>query len=416
MAHDVLRSTAPGVRRRSQRAPSGARPLGSTLDNAPTFERAPAQRGAGRQAPLVNMGASVTRDRKAGRRNATAPKRAQRAPGAVLGWTRLQAARPLSSRSTGRSCGYAHGRVAVDADAGGLRVAGVQACRSALGCPRCAIRMGTVRRQLATDVAERWAAMGGTFWSGIVTISHTQDHDPSTLLDVVQACWRAMWEGSRTTLAERAGVVGSFRAIDATYGANGYHPHLHFVLFVRPGASWDDVRQWWSIASDARRAAAQALGHDSAPEWNRLQRCRSAGAAASYAAKAVADASQHGAKDRCIFALLDNASTHEAWQKWEAATTGRRSFAWIGRKRIEALIGPFADPSNDAQVSEIADQFDNGVQGNEVHPATWHALVKHRMIPALWRRITAGHDLEGLFFMLQQADTEKSLLYAVLRC
>lgn len=402
--------------RRVKAAPSGASPGVAAAVKAPASGGVRGARGCGGSPPLVNKGASVTRDRRTGDRKAGAPQRVQRLPGAVVGWTRLQAARPLSSRSTGRSCGYAHGRVAVDVDAGGLRVAGVQACRSALGCPRCAVRMGTVRRQLATDIAERWEAIGGTFWSGVVTISHTAGHDPAKLLDVVQACWRAMWEGSRTTLAARAGVVGSFRAVDATYGDNGYHPHLHFVLFVAPGSSWEDVRQWWRIAGDARRSAAAVLGHDSAPEWNRLQRCRSAGAAASYAAKAVADSTMHGAKDRCIFALLDHASTHDAWRRWEAATTGRRSFAWIGKKRLEALIGPFVDPGDDAQVSEIADRFDNLVQGNEVHPATWHALVKYRMIPALYRRILAGHDLEGLFFMLQQADTEKSLLYAVLRC
>lgn len=111
---------------------------------------------------------------------------------------------------------------------------GLQVCASVWACPVCAAKISERRRvELATAIAQA-KAKNLCVKLYTLTVPHGAGDDLRLLVKQLLSAWR------RTTTG-RAGkefrklfqIEGTIRAFEVTHGANGFHPHLHVLVFSK---------------------------------------------------------------------------------------------------------------------------------------------------------------------------------------
>jgi hypothetical protein len=139
--------------------------------------------------------------------------------------------------------------------------AGLVTCSSIWACPVCSVHIRVARALEIAEGLKRHGENGGGALFITATLRHCgfqpykdapisfpeqgpvrgcrrcgrpeQDHRLSTLLDVLLDSWRAVQQGRGWRSAREAlGVVGTIRAVEVTYGANGWHPHVHLLVLL----------------------------------------------------------------------------------------------------------------------------------------------------------------------------------------
>ncbi len=141
--------------------------------------------------------------------------------------------------------------IARQIDGGGARYKGVITCGSVWTCPVCAARIAEDRRLELQLAIRRWAITGGKVYLMSLTAPHTRE---LPLVDFL-ARWKkalASFKNSRTykRISARYRRIGSVRSLEVTYGANGWHPHTHDLVFADDGlladaAALEELRQAW---------------------------------------------------------------------------------------------------------------------------------------------------------------------------
>jgi hypothetical protein len=120
---------------------------------------------------------------------------------------------------------------------------GLQVCASVWACPVCAAKISERRRaELVTALALAKAQSWDVFMLTL-TVPHGLGDELSSLLDQIHKAWRST-STSRAgqKLRKLLGIRGTVRALEVTHGANGFHPHLHVLLFLDSGFSTDSVQ------------------------------------------------------------------------------------------------------------------------------------------------------------------------------
>ncbi|NUV64999.1 hypothetical protein [Streptomyces sp. CAI-85] len=245
-----------------------------------------------------------------------------------------------------------------------------------------------VKGQLG-KLLEAWRGIGqGAWWVG-----------RDVVRDGAPARWTSEWErdetvrpkvhadGRRTVwrkgFAERYGIEGTTRTAEITDGANGWHSHLHGLLW---------------LSGELSREAADVLQAELSRRW--AARCKSAGLPtpdatagcrvdpagkdrdgrarlARYIAKVQEPdgktrslASEltrgdmklaRGAKGRTPFelaalAVAGDGAARLRWLEYERATKGRRCLTWSHglRERLAALVGDEVDERTDEELAQEA--------------------------------------------------------------
>lgn len=150
-------------------------------------------------------------------------------------------------------------------DAGSARLGKVKTCGSVWACPVCASKVAEQRRRELAYAMEQHVAAGGYAYLVTFTFPH---YIGQTLAELMEPFTKARqsFQNSRKwkavmDQAEKLGVVNS---LEVTYGAgNGWHPHLHMLVFCKPGAFAE------GDADDQGRLSSPAIEHLRA-EWVRL--------------------------------------------------------------------------------------------------------------------------------------------------
>lgn len=113
---------------------------------------------------------------------------------------------------------------------------GLQCCKSVWLCPVCAAKISERRRIELAEGLDSWL----TFTTGerrrVLLVTFTLQHERSDDLSVV---FGALKRARRLLVSGRAaqrfaadhGIVGMVRALELTHGLNGWHPHLHVLMF-----------------------------------------------------------------------------------------------------------------------------------------------------------------------------------------
>lgn len=151
----------------------------------------------------------------------------------------------LSQEKSVQCCG----RGAVDSGAGvtirtkGDRayVSGVVRCSKVWLDPVCSAKIRANRAEEISAALVRHIQSGGTAYMVTLTLQHHKRHALKDLLDSLGDAWKALLSGSqwagdpkrgRAGERKRMGVLGFIRSIEATYGENGWHPHIHVILLL----------------------------------------------------------------------------------------------------------------------------------------------------------------------------------------
>ena len=153
-----------------------------------------------------------------------------------------------------RSCGV-HVRAGIEDVAierhpnGYVYATGLQSCGSVWACPICSfkIRMKTKpsswpRRSLRTR------ANGGTVMLLTLTTQHSFGETLDELWTQTQDTWSYITGHSRYRRLKLRLGLGFCRTMEVMFGLNGWHPHLHVVLFSdTPVDQFDDREIWTEI-------------------------------------------------------------------------------------------------------------------------------------------------------------------------
>lgn len=140
-------------------------------------------------------------------------------------------------------------------------MSGVQSCGSIWACPVCAAKVRERRASEIPRAALAHMTAGGSVYMATLTARHRIGHRLAPLLSTVIGGFRQKLISGRAWITERQalGVVGTIRSTEVTYGGNGWHPHLHVLVFcagtphpvdlARAIDRWDRAWRDWTARS-----------------------------------------------------------------------------------------------------------------------------------------------------------------------
>lgn len=289
--------------------------------------------------------------------------------------TRLAARRVLWAESgldRLRACGNRTvGDVALKVSGvGATRTAGftgLSTCGSVWACPVCSAKIAA-HRQAEIALAVKEAQQRG--WDVLLvtlTMRHRAGQRLKSLWDGLGHAWHKVTSGRGWVNDQAAyGVQGWLRVVEATYGDNGWHVHVHALVFVdrracpliadTPTDLGASMFARWRDALIGRGFAAPLAGSGGLDV--RLLTGDASGLG-DYFTKAVYSPSERaglevargdlkGARggNRTPFRLLEDVVRHgdaddlDTWHEWERASKGRRQLTWSKGLRSQLCPAP----------------------------------------------------------------------------
>lgn len=120
---------------------------------------------------------------------------------------------------------------------------GLYVCARLWTCPVCAAKISERRRVELVQALDTASRQGLQVKLLTLTVPHGIGDDVKALLSAIKNAWRRTSTGrAGKALRKLLGVSGTVRALEVTYGQNGFHPHLHVLLFLEKQASNDAVQ------------------------------------------------------------------------------------------------------------------------------------------------------------------------------
>ena len=290
---------------------------------------------------------------------------------------------------------------------GRAHFAGLQTCGSVWACPLCSAKVLAGRADELVRVLDAWTERGGRVVMVALTMRHHQGQRLSDLWGGLSEAWRGA-TGSRAARRALADLAGWVRRTESTVGANGWHLHVHALLFV-PADTTDAEAQALGqtmFAGWLRRLVSLGFGapvaEDGGLDVKLLDLSEAVGAVADYVAKGTyretpqssADAALELAgpakrgrrENRATMQLLADLARDgltedaELWHEWEQASRGRRAFEW-SRNGFRAVMLAGAEEHSDEELAAETDH--GGERVCELAPAQWSAIARDRRLPVL---------------------------------
>lgn len=110
--------------------------------------------------------------------------------------------------------------------------AGLMVCGSVWTCPVCAAKISERRRSELKQAIQIHRESKGRVAMLTLTFSHQRTDRLFDTLDRFLKALRRFRSGKAyTKVVEPLGLIGSIRSFEITYGQNGFHPHVHILMF-----------------------------------------------------------------------------------------------------------------------------------------------------------------------------------------
>lgn len=313
-------------------------------------------------------------------------------------------------RKCGRVTRSPDGLVGVMAGPNGAGLSGLCTCGSIWACPVCNAKV-MARRALELGCAvAAWHAQGGATVFGTSTLRHHQGDRLAPLWDGLSRSWSDTTRGNPwLRRKESLGIAGFARAVEGNVGRNGWHVHLHWLLFVDGEVTESQVgdfgawfaSRWSRSVTNRGLRAPLAVGQDA-----RLVKDVRAADLAAYVTKQtdlgleLTQSQSKRARDAhstvpawdLLTRIQDggDADALDLWHEWEAASLGRRHLTWSQGFR-QQLLGAAPEESDE----EVAAQEDDGVTLLYITSEGWGRLVAApQLIPRVLE--AAEHSAETL--------------------
>jgi hypothetical protein len=283
---------------------------------------------------------------------------------------------------------------------------GLQTCGSVHACPACSERILAERAEELIAAVQAHHAAGGRVAMVTLTMRHDRGQALEPLWEALSLAWRAARGGNRSArrAMERAGLQHWVRRVECTLGENGWHLHLHALLFLGGDVDQAEVdalgiSMFNAWASALVRDGMEAPIRDSGGLDARLLDLSAARAeVGGYLAKgtygesvrtAALELASSGAKrarrgNRTTMQLLSDVvrfglvGDHAAWAEWEQASQGRRAMTWSVGARAALLAG--AEERTDEEIAADTDR--EGVPVASFDADTWRQITTRPGLPA----------------------------------
>ncbi len=124
--------------------------------------------------------------------------------------------------------------------------AGFECCGSVWGCPLCAPKITERRRVEVNQAIEQAQGLGLKVMLATFTLPHGVGDDVDVIRRQMMKAWRhGSTSRSGKQMRKMIGLKGYIRVIEVTYGENGWHPHMHVLLFLDTQWSPEVIRRLW---------------------------------------------------------------------------------------------------------------------------------------------------------------------------
>lgn len=278
-------------------------------------------------------------------------------------------------------------KVTQTADGARAGLGGVQSCGSVHACPVCSEKVNAGRQAELTAGINGWLAGGGAVLFGTLTLRHNRGHRLADLLDAISPAWNrttsgagVAWNGSRRRNGDigdkaRFGIAGVVRVVETKHGINGWHPHVHFLVFLDAALSPRQVLdlearmfgRWESALVKMGFSTIREVGIDLRPVtagdglgdyFTKATYGTTAGGAAYEVTGS--HSKREGKGGRTPFDLLravvevGDADALDLWHEYEAATKGRRQLTWSRGLRDRLALGVEATDEELVEADDLA--------------------------------------------------------------
>lgn len=261
---------------------------------------------------------------------------------------------------------------------------GLYVCARLWTCPVCAAKISERRRVELVQALATAKAQGLTVKLLTLTVPHGIGDDVNALLASIKNAWRRTSTGrAGKALRKLLGVKGTIRALEVTYGQNGFHPHLHVLMFLEGNVTNNAVQDLfaplWQDActkaglprpsdahgcrvDDGSKAAAYASkwGLESEMTKSHIKKGKAGGMTPWDFLRAVLDDGPDAAKYRALFKVYADAFHGQRQLHW---SKGLKSLLEVGEVSDEELA--------------ILDQ-DNCHTLATLVPSEWRAIMHAR--------------------------------------
>ncbi len=293
------------------------------------------------------------------------------------------------------------------AESGRAYFAGVLSCGSVWTCPVCAAKIARERQQEVSALLARHLEARGTALFLTLTVPHDVGMPLRTLRATVSSAWRKLLGGDRwRRTCDRSGIVGNVRALEVTHGRNGFHPHLHVLLFCERRLTSAELSELhaalfgrWAAAVTGDGLRAPLLEHcPMVPIYSRE--------VADYAAKVSAvleltrwDRKAGRESGRSPFQILATARQSPAdaatWHAWVDGIRGARQLTYSRGLRERYAVAVATD-------EELASAEVGGETIATFSPSAWRAACR---VPMLRADILRAAERGGAADVLELLDS-----------
>lgn len=281
-------------------------------------------------------------------------------------------------------------------------------CGSVWACPVCSARILYERTREVAQAIEAWEARQGQVGLVTLTVRHKRSDSLKEVWALVSKAWSRVTSGKRwATVKADLGLAGWLKTTEVTHGANGWHVHLHLLVFLDDSVSEDRfaaatgslIQRWTdcvaSLGGSALNGVQDAkllvnptletaayltknvyMPDDLALEVTRGDLKESAGRTPFGILQDAWESNERGQRNAADWAL---------WREYEQASFRKRQQTWS--QGFRASLG-LDDERTDEEIA--ADEEGDPELGEEVTTVCWLPLESWRIIRA------SDHLYEGL--------------------
>lgn len=286
--------------------------------------------------------------------------------------------------------------------------AGLQTCGSVWCCPVCNAKIMARRGlEIGTGVDAWTSAPGRQVAFLTFTVRHSKKDPLELVWSAISKAWRRVVQGKGWTTDQLAhGIEGFCKVIEVTEGRNGWHVHVHALLFLhqlkssdvyklqrsmfkrwKAGAEKAGLRAPLMRAQDIRIVDDSAQGrHELAKYLSKSQMSMNVGMelTASQGKKARSTLST-----RTPWAILDDAvqglaAEVDLWAEWERVSKGKRQISWsVG---LRDRLGLLSEETDEDVASEEFGSSDDTV----AIIRDWDSIIEKRLQAECLRAVEIG--------------------------
>jgi len=306
-----------------------------------------------------------------------------------------RALKPYAVRARVAGCGRriaSQVEIMKHAASGSASYRGLLMCGSVWTCPVCAARICAKRARQITDVVRHYRAKEpeGAVYLLTLTVRHGLGDELRAVFEGVAKAWQKTCAGAPwLRWRVKCSVDGYIRAAEVTHGfENGWHPHLHILVFTRDPLAFEEELGW--LAERWQKCVRRSLGERHVPELFLGCDAREA-RDGNYIAKLGLELGSGDGKaakngNRSPWQIAHDVATQgesrdvAVWSAYQRATKGRKQLTWSKDARQMARLAGAVDA--DRTDEELLDEPDEDAD-----------RVLYTLTPAEWRIVQAEPGL-----------------------